>query len=141
MLHFRDGKNPGIRSGETIIREGEFGNWVFFLVSGSVNILKERKIIYTIQRRGELFGEICVIDGGPRPVTARAGSTAVVFCLDASILDHKEKAEEVKFSYIMYRLFAERLTERLRDTMEKLAALQRENCRLSVRQKNYRIIR
>ena len=63
------------RAGETIISEGEDGNTAFLIVSGSVDVSvgKEAKAqtIGTLNA-GEVFGELCLIEPGPRSATVTA---------------------------------------------------------------------
>ena len=63
------------RAGQTIISEGEDGNDAFLIVSGSVDVSvgKEAKAqtIGTLNA-GEVFGELCLIEPGPRSATITA---------------------------------------------------------------------
>lgn len=63
------------RAGETILSEGEDGNDAFLIVSGSVDVSigKEAKAqtIGTLNA-GEVFGELCLIEPGPRSATITA---------------------------------------------------------------------
>jgi len=63
------------RAGETIISEGEDGEDAFLIVSGSVDVSvgKEAKAqtIGTLNA-GEVFGELCLIEPGPRSATITA---------------------------------------------------------------------
>jgi CRP-like cAMP-binding protein len=86
------------KAGETIIHEGDEGDTAFFIVSGSVEV-----IVGTGGRRvgtlhtGEVFGEMSLIEPGPRSATIVAQSD--VECLETSyeeftsaIEDHPERA-------------------------------------------------
>lgn len=70
------------REGQVIFREGE-QSWAAFLIeSGSVDIVKgaegpSPKTLATIGR-GDLFGEMGLIDGSPRSATAQAAQVTVV---------------------------------------------------------------
>jgi len=63
------------RAGETILSEGEDGNDAFLIVSGSVDVSigKQAKAqtIGTLNA-GEVFGELCLIEPGPRSATITA---------------------------------------------------------------------
>ena len=105
--------------GEILIKEGEYDCWVYFLISGQLEIIKAERPIGRLQRNGDMFGEMGVIDGSPRSATIRAVTKSLVLGFDASYLDHKQKMSELSFCYIIYRLFAEVLAVRLRDTTEE----------------------
>jgi len=108
------------KAGEILIKEGEFDCWVYFLIYGLLEIvkdgkvIKDRKIVSTLKRNGDLFGEMGVIDGSPRSASIRAIKDSLVIGLDASLIDRKIKTNETVFCYTIYRIFAEVLAARLR---------------------------
>jgi alkyl hydroperoxide reductase subunit AhpC/uncharacterized protein (DUF924 family)/CRP-like cAMP-binding protein len=62
-------------TGDTIISEGEDGNTAFLIVSGSVEVSVGRAPRAKILGRlgaGEVFGEMCLIEPGPRSATVKA---------------------------------------------------------------------
>ena len=63
------------KAGDTIISEGDEGDTAFFIVSGSVDVIvgqgARAKIVGTLQA-GEVFGEMCLIEPGPRSATVKA---------------------------------------------------------------------
>lgn len=66
-----------------------------------------------------MFGEMGIIDGSPRSATIRATASSLVLGLDASFLDQKQKTSDLGFCYIVYRLFAEVLAARLRESNDE----------------------
>src|SRR4051794_8223821 len=66
-------------AGDTIIAEGEDGNTAFLMVSGSVEISiggkAKARTIGTLGP-GEVFGEMCLIEPGPRSATVKAVTDA-----------------------------------------------------------------
>lgn len=88
------------KAGDTIIREGDEGATAYFIVSGEVEISVGRgeaaKRLGALQA-GEVFGEMSLIEPGPRSATVSAVTD--VDCLAASyeefitaIEDHPERA-------------------------------------------------
>jgi alkyl hydroperoxide reductase subunit AhpC/uncharacterized protein (DUF924 family)/CRP-like cAMP-binding protein len=67
------------RAGDTIISEGEDGNTAFLIVSGSVEVIyvqeAKAKTVATLGA-GEVFGEMCLIEPGPRSATVKAVTDA-----------------------------------------------------------------
>ena len=88
------------KAGDTIIAEGEEGDTAFFIVTGSVEVLigqgdKARTI--GALNAGEVFGEMCLIEPGPRSATVKAATD--IECLTTSyqefieaIGDHPDRA-------------------------------------------------
>jgi CRP/FNR family transcriptional regulator, cyclic AMP receptor protein len=73
------------KAGETIIREGDEGDTAYFIVSGAVDVAVGRgdkpQIVGRLET-GEVFGEMSLIDPGPRSATVIAASDTE--CLAAS---------------------------------------------------------
>ena len=88
------------KAGDTIISEGDEGDTAFFIVAGSVDVIigqgAEARSVGTL-KEGEVFGEMSLIEPGPRSATVRAATD--VECLAtsyeefiAAIEDHPERA-------------------------------------------------
>ena len=76
------------KAGETIIREGDEGDTAFFIVRGTVNVSVGRgDRAQTVGKleTGEVFGEMSLIEPGPRSATIRAATD--VECLATSYED------------------------------------------------------
>lgn len=108
-------------AGETILTEGEDGRTAYLLVSGKVDVTvgagNKKKSLATL-RAGEVFGEMSLIEPGPRSATVTALDRTV--CLVTSyddfmsaIRDDPEKAAQ----------FMRTLIGRLRQSNELLARL------------------
>src|SRR5436309_1553742 len=73
------------RPGESIISEGTDGDTAFLIVSGSVDVSvgydSQSKTVATLGA-GEVFGEMCLIERGPRSATIKAASATE--CLETS---------------------------------------------------------
>src|SRR5262249_50790063 len=63
------------RAGETILAEGEDGHAAFLIVWGSVDVSigkdDKAQTIGTLNA-GEVFGELCLVEPGPRSATIKA---------------------------------------------------------------------
>ena len=63
------------KAGDTIIREGDEGNTAFLIVSGMVEVNvgegDDAKMVGKLDA-GEIFGEMSLIDPGPRSATVKA---------------------------------------------------------------------
>ena len=110
--------------GETIITEGDFDSWLYFLLSGRIRVAKEGVTISTIDKQGEIFGEMRVIDERSRSASVYAEGKTVCLAVDTSAHDRispdGDKNEKLDFLLLLYRIFAEYMTARLRLTNEEL---------------------
>lgn len=113
--------------GELIIEEGQYDNWIYFIISGKVGIQKQGEIITVLKRAGDLFGEMGIIDGSPRSASIMAIDETTCLAMDASYMDRLEGNDKVAFSYILYRVFAEILVNRLRIADEAFIKAKDEN--------------
>ena len=112
--------------GEAITTEGGFDCWMYMLISGEVQVLKHGNKIAVIDRIGETFGEMAVIDGGSRSATIEAVTDTVCLATDVSFMDRLQQPDRNAFSAVFYRLFAEIIAQRLRDTNEELSRTKQE---------------
>jgi CRP/FNR family transcriptional regulator, cyclic AMP receptor protein len=87
-------QNVAFKAGDVIIREGDEGDMAFFIVSGAVDVAVGRtnpKIVGRLQT-GEVFGEMSLIEPGPRSATVTA--CCETECLAASYQDFIAAIEE-----------------------------------------------
>ena len=132
IMSFLDlGKLMEYDKNEDIIEEGDKDYYVYFLLSGGVEINKDGTTIKTLRRTGELFGEMGIIDGAPRSASAVAIQKTLVLRLDSSIIGKNPDAKELALGYTIYRLFCEVLAERLRTTTEENTVLKKQLKKLS----------
>ncbi len=80
------------QDGQVIFKEGSAGDWVYFIVSGSVEIYKnveDKKFTITILESGEVFGELGFIGGIKRTATAQAVGETTLGIIDREFLDRE----------------------------------------------------
>ena len=110
--------------GEIIIQEGDLDPWLYFLLSGKILISKEGLDICTIDKAGEIFGEMRIIDSLSRSATVTAEGKVVCLAVDTTARDRlssdDERDERLDFLLLLYRIFAEYMSIRLRLTNEEL---------------------
>ena len=75
-----------LNAGETLFNAGEPGESLFIVRSGSIELyIKDtagQKIVLTVAEEGSLFGELSLLDSGPRTATAIALSETELLVLD-----------------------------------------------------------
>ena len=118
-------------AGELILEEGSLDCWIYFLVSGKVRVAKHGEDLQILQRTGDVFGEMGVIDASPRSAAVYAIDDTVCLAADTSYIDRLTGNNKLAFCYILYRLFSEILATRLRSTNEELIKAKDEIKRLS----------
>ena len=110
--------------GEVIIREGDKDPWLYFLLDGQLRIMKNKVEIGRIQQVGEIFGEMRIIDSMTRSATVYADGPTVCLCVDTSakgrLATVRERDEKLDCLLLLYRIFAEYISIRLRLTNEEL---------------------
>lgn len=93
-------RTVAFKAGDTIIREGAEGDTAFFIVTGSVEVSVGQGAAARAVGRldtGEVFGEMCLIDPGPRSATITAATDVECLAVSyeeflTSIDDHPERA-------------------------------------------------
>jgi uncharacterized membrane protein len=75
-----------LEAGQTLFQTGDPGESLFVVHSGEIELyIKDtagQKIVLTIARQGEMFGELALLDSGPRSATAIALTDAGLLILD-----------------------------------------------------------
>jgi CRP-like cAMP-binding protein len=116
--------------GEAIIREGDRDTWLYFLLSGKIRISKENLAISIIDKKGEIFGEMRIIDSGHRSATVAALGKATCLAVDTAakgrFATQTPEEEKLDFLLLLYRIFAEYMSIRLRVTNDELVAAKKK---------------
>ena len=109
------------KAGDTIIAKGADGDTAFFIVTGSAEVSigqGEKARTVGVLNAGEVFGEMCLIEPGPRSATVKAATD--MECLATSyeefikaIEDHPDRAAA----------FMKALVRRLRQMNEMMESM------------------
>ncbi len=70
---------------EVVCQQGEIGNCMFVVLAGRLSVVREeagREVTVGELQGGEVFGEMAIVDQGPRSATVRAKGNARVLTLD-----------------------------------------------------------
>ncbi len=112
--------------GETILEEGSYDNWIFFIISGKVRVVRHDREIGVLGRTGDIFGEMGIIDGSARSASVSALEKTICLATDISFIDRLTGEDRLAFTAILYQLLAEILAVRLRTTSEELVRAREE---------------
>ncbi len=96
-------------SGERIVTEGEVGDELYLIMSGSVAITRGGEPVNTLSA-GEAFGEIAVLDAGPRTATATATVDTEVLAVTSEEF-YEILYEQAEIAQSVIRMLVKRLRQ------------------------------
>ena len=117
-------------AGEVITEEGVYDSWIYVIVYGELVVTKGGNELARLSESGETFGEQTILDGKARSATVSATINTKCLAIDASFLDNLPIEEQSAFYSIFYRMLAEILSRRLRETGAELASCKTELAKL-----------
>lgn len=121
--------------GITLFRQGEVGNAAYIVNSGAVGIYREvedRKVPLATLRKGELFGEMAVIDGSPRMATAFTLEDTTLTMISVDLLSEKMKKTDPFIKALITMLLGnlrsvhDSYTPKARSLLDSVSTLQRQ---------------
>ena len=118
--------NPG----DCIIEEGSLAGWIYFLISGKVEIIKQEQCLVVLKSIGDVFGEMGAIDASARFASAYAIEETSCLAIDITSLDLELARNKFSNRHLIFRGFAEILAQRLRLITEKYLEAQVEIAQL-----------
>jgi CRP/FNR family cyclic AMP-dependent transcriptional regulator len=95
------------QDGQIIIKEGTGGDWVYVILSGSVEISKTvggKEFVIELLQPNEVFGELGFLGGVKRTATARAVGETTVGVIDREFLDREFNKLPSEFRSILVTL-------------------------------------
>jgi CRP/FNR family transcriptional regulator, cyclic AMP receptor protein len=118
------------QDGELIIQEGDQDSWVYFLLSGKIRISKGDHEIGKIEKKGEIFGEMRIIDSLARSASVSAIGKTVCLAVNTTaknrLSTYPTEEDKLDFLLLLYRVFAEYMSIRLRATNDELIAAKKK---------------
>jgi len=105
------------QDGQIVFREGSAGDWVYIILSGSIEISKMvggEKYIIEILKPGDVFGELGFIGGIKRTATARAIGETTLGIIDREFLDEEFNKLSGQFRAILVAI-----THRFKKMLER----------------------
>jgi len=109
-------------AGETIFCEGDVGQALYLVAAGQVRIFVHgdggQEASVTWCRTGEFFGELALIDAGPRSASAVATQGALVYALSGDRFhEHMRRSSQLAWNFL------EALSVRVRNSTRQLGSL------------------
>ena len=101
---FQIADEHSFEDGQIIWEEGTFGDWIYVIDSGSVELsrkIKGQKVVMEILHKDDIFGEIGYIIKTPRLFTAQAVGSTSLGIIDRDFLDQEYNRMSPTFKTIL----------------------------------------
>lgn len=105
--------------GTAILEEGKQNNRVYFLLRGKLGVYSEGEHILSLQRRGDIIGEMSVVSNKPCSATVKAETPIYVFSMRAKDIGSYTDLDTDEVQNTLYRIFAMIMTDKLALTTAK----------------------
>ncbi|MEW5734169.1 MAG: cyclic nucleotide-binding domain-containing protein [Thermodesulfobacteriota bacterium] len=102
--------------GNVIFEEGSSGDWIYYVESGAVELSRRvdgKKVVISVLRKGEVFGELAFIGGYRRTATAIALGPTML-----GVMDKEGLSQEYNRLSDSFRLLVRSLATRLKMTTD-----------------------
>ena len=110
--------------GEVVFQEGDRGDYVYFVLAGSLEVIKESKakeeVVISVLTKGCSIGEMAVIDDLPRSATVRACTKATLLTLSRENFNYL-LTEHSGIAAKLLKAISQLLSLNLRRTSTRLA--------------------
>ncbi|SDT96646.1 Cyclic nucleotide-binding domain-containing protein [Verrucomicrobium sp. GAS474] len=127
---FRQSRVRNFDAGETVIPEGAYDTFIYILLTGMVEVLKQGHLLASLTRTGDIFGELAILNCESRSASVVTLSKTSCLAIDATFLENLPPSDRDPVYAIVYRTFAEMVSHRLRTTSDALAETRMEVARL-----------
>lgn len=112
--------------GDPIIEEGAQDPWIYFLISGKVKIERQGVEVGTIDKIGEIFGEMRILDGMGRSASVTSQGKTVCLAVNTQATGKMTSDERADLLLLLYRIFSEYIAIRLRLVNDELVRTKKE---------------
>lgn len=109
------------KAGEVVFKEGEMGDKMYIIQTGKMKVMTKVKDIektLAILQPGDFFGEMAVIDKGPRSATVVATEDSRLVALDEKVFEMHMQTNPTIVKKIL-----KKMSSRLRDTNKQIENL------------------
>lgn len=113
--------------GDKIIKEGTIDSRIYILLSGTLDVCVGEKKVAAINRAGEVFGELALVNHDKRIASVIAAGKAACLAIDQKFLqDIHPREEDPAFHAALYEFVARVIARKLDLTSRRLAELEKE---------------
>ncbi len=114
------------KNGEQIIAEESFDGHVYILIYGRPRIVKKKKELAILDKRGDIFGEMSLLGDCSRTASVFADNEVVCLAIDTTHINKLADSDKSPIYHMLYRIFAETLAYRLKVSNEELISMKRK---------------
>ncbi len=119
-------QKQSFKPGARVFREGEKGDKAYLIESGLIEISKKvsggEQVVVAVVGKGEMIGEMALIDGQPRAATARVVKNSVLMIINrADLVDRLKKTDPVIRRLL--GVFTKRLREQTNKTVDRTTVI------------------
>jgi CRP-like cAMP-binding protein len=107
------------KSGDVILAAGKMNDKLYFLRSGTCEVLVDGERVGEISAVGEVMGEMSVLSGKTVGADIRAKSEVSCFFIAGEDFSHVLPHQKDRFQILLYKLYSNVLADRLTKTNEK----------------------
>jgi len=118
------------QAGESILVQGQPAEKIFFLLQGQVEVLNDQIPIFTLRRRGDIFGESSMLADQPCRVGVRALDLVRMLSIKGLELGSALNNDEKKLHLILNQLFTVALSDKLAASLDQAKELEMAERRL-----------
>lgn len=111
---------------EIICKEGDQKKKIYVLLTGSVTVSQNKRNIMTLKSKGDVFGEMSVLEDGKRKATVTAEEVTACLKLDAEFIEILNGNGDSGFQAAIHNVFAKILAYRLRVVTKKYTKAKQE---------------
>jgi len=111
-----------VSKGDVIVTEGEIDDSLYIILSGKIDVFKNKTKINVIDR-GQCFGEMAYLSGYPRAATLKANTDCVLMKISATLMNRVSKSLQLLFM----KSFAITLVNRISNNNEFIMSLMKQN--------------
>jgi CRP-like cAMP-binding protein len=108
-----------IKPGDYLLTQGSENSKIFFLLSGQLEVVVDNQPVATLEKRGDLFGEMSVISSQKVAASVRALTASQVLWIEAKELSKSKEWSVHEIQHMLFQLYSRTLTEKLKATNQK----------------------
>ncbi len=128
------------KANDYILRANQMNNMLYFIRSGTVEVLVDGERVNELNTFGDVFGEMSVLSGNPVSADLRAKTDLVCFSINGDDFAHVHPSQKERFQILLLRIYAGILSDRLVKTNNKAKMYEVTARELAVKKKELELV-